>query len=205
MLLNVAVKDSLDTARRQRAGASNAEAGSSKSKGQSAAAALRAAAAERRLNASRGKKDVDVDDYLDDSESEPASSVESDDSDRPIAKGKAKAKATKAKSAKARNTRKPAVRTLADVRQETLDKKLAARLRRKEERQMRIKLGRKLTQVCRRPAGERHSFAHAANLPRPRRILLLLSAIIPSSRMFGETSNVTFPSPSQSRYPSRQV
>lgn len=199
--MNVAVKDSLDTARRQRAGASNAGAGSSKSKGQSAAAALRAAAAERRLNASKGKKVVDVDDYLDDSESESASSVESDDSDRPIAKGKgkakAKAKATKAKSTKARNTSKPAIRTLADVRQETLDKKLAARLRRKEERQLRIKLGRKLTQVCRRSAGESYSFAHAANLPRPRRILSLSSAIIPSSRMFGETSNVTFPSPSQ--------
>lgn len=197
--MNVAVKDSLDTARHQRAGASNAGAGSSKSKGQSAAAALRAAAAERRLNASKGKKVVDVDDYLDDSEIESASSVESDESDRPIAKGKAKAKAkaTKAKSTKARNTSKPAVRTLADVRQETLDKKLAARLRRKEERQLRIKLGRKLTQVCRRSAGESYSFAHAANLPRPRRILSLSSAIIPSSRMFGEILNVTFPSPSQ--------
>ncbi|OBZ71848.1 DNA repair protein RAD16 [Grifola frondosa] len=116
VMMDAAIKMSLDAARLQsdrKTGASSGGAGSSKSHVPiSRAAALRAAAAERRLAASQ-KEIIDVDAFSSSDEFQ-VEALESDDDSEPLSKGKGKGKAV--------NTSKPM-----------------------EEADMRKKLGRKLT------------------------------------------------------------
>lgn len=122
ILLNVAVQESLESSRRNQRGASNSSAGSSKPRnGSSAAAALRAAAAERRMTKkAKTGKDVDDEDFVEDSGAGEDDDLEvlSDVSDEPVkSKGKGKAKA-KAKPEKKKHEPVKKVMTMTELRKQ---------------------------------------------------------------------------------------
>ncbi len=142
LMLNVAVANSLATPRSNGASSSTAPLLSP--------AAQRAAAAERRLT--RANKDVDVDDSMMIMDVDDESSM-SDSEDEPLSKkskGKGKAKA-KAKAVASTST--PKIMTFADQRKRrrelAKERSEHRKSTRKEEAELRKKLGRKLTHVGR--------------------------------------------------------
>ncbi len=148
VLMDFAVQESLQTARNdssKASGHSSAGAGSSSvKKPRNAAAALRAAAAERRLSIAK-KEPVVISDDEDFKLPEDENSAESDNSDdsideEPLSK-KAKGKA------KAVVRQQPKVMTVADIKRRRAEARQQTKERKAEERELRKKFGRKLTQV----------------------------------------------------------
>lgn len=153
VLLDAAVKESLTSAREINSvhqGTSSSGAGSShKKKPATAKEVLRAAAAaaaERRLTRSSGEN-IDVDDYIQESEDEFSNFSDVSEESLPATKrkGKGKAKATKAKPVAVRT--EPIIMTVADIKARNREKRAEAKLRRQEERALQKKLGRKITSV----------------------------------------------------------
>ena len=154
VLLSAAVQESLEATRQTdavRQGTSSRGAGSSSCKKRSAREILRtaaAAAAERRLKITASVENIDVDDYVQDSEDDSSASFsDSDDSDTPLSKLKGKRKAKPQKAGKTAVRSEAVVLTLDDIRQRKAEKRAAAKARREEERALKDKLGRKITQV----------------------------------------------------------
>ncbi|KAK7689056.1 hypothetical protein QCA50_007747 [Cerrena zonata] len=141
LMIDAAIQESLTTAREGRdiaAGNTDANAGSSRLKGaRNKAAALRASAAEHRLK----HTDAQESDFEDESEAQLSS-----EEDEPLAdrkgKGKAKTKTKTKKSAKVQDTSKPKMMTLKERRRLQRE---ARNAHKKEETELRRKLGRKLT------------------------------------------------------------
>lgn len=149
VMLEAAVEQSLRTAREDQeraAGLTSAGTGSSKSKSRaptSNAAALRAAAAERRLATQQGKINPS-----EESEMELLSDIDGKESEEePLSKGKGK------QVAKAKGAARAKVMTFQELKKLSKEERKMQRLRRrgmkKEEAELCMKLGRKLTHVSR--------------------------------------------------------
>lgn len=177
IMLDAAIRESLQSARPDR----NGGAGSSKPNASSnSAAALRAAAAEKRL--AHANQSIDVDDFqmASGTESEADSSEE-----EPLSKGKGKAKGKKtSKIVKIRDT--TSVKFMSIAKQRAQDRK-DARLAKKEERNMRKQLGRKLTRVNHLCVMSVLSFLVLKSSYRQKKPHLHCINITRSSGTFGET------------------
>lgn len=187
VLMDFAVQESLQTARNDNSkasGHSSAGAGSSSvKKPRNAAAALRAAAAERRLSIAK-KEPVVISDDEDFKLPEDENSAESDNSDdsideEPLSK-KAKGKA------KAVVRQQPKVMTVADIKRRRAEARQQTKERKAEERELRKKFGRKLTQVT---SWQIHRSIALTYRHRLRRILLLSRSIIQSCGTSGAILN----------------
>lgn len=194
VLLDAALQESIETARHSKAqqhGSSSSGVGSSSSKKTTAREVLRAAAAaaaERRLTRAASGGNIDVDNYVQDSDDDDLSSLSSDDSDAPISKSKkGKGKAQKAKKTAA--NAKPVIMTVAKMKQTWAERKAAAKARRDEARDLKKKLGRKPTQVR-----YLRIVQVSINLDcrRPKRMLSCLKDITLNSKTFGAMLSVSF-------------
>ena len=150
LVMNVVVQESIEMARESRtSGASSSKARAARS----VAAALRAAAAEQRITRSQGTApeviDVDADELEYNSDVELVESSQDDapeDEISPDDKGKGKAKARgKGKGKQTPKSRQSRTMTIAEMKRE---ERLAKKTRKAEEKALRKKFGRKLTQVC---------------------------------------------------------
>ena len=152
ILLDVAVQESLESARHNRSvqqGASSSGAGSSKARnGSNAAAALRAAAAERRMaKKTKTGKDVDDEDFAEDSDAgdddDDDEDVMSESDDELLVKSPAKAKGKGKGKAKAKAEKKEEPVKVMTVTEMRKRRRAAAREARAERKRW-----KGLTQVC---------------------------------------------------------
>ncbi|OCH85032.1 hypothetical protein OBBRIDRAFT_740586 [Obba rivulosa] len=157
VMVDAAIQESLQTAHVEassRAGASSAGAGPSRARPPvNKAAALRAAAAERRLARARrqatGDEDYADEEFVDIPDFEEEADLSDESAEVPLAKGKGKTKSrSKPKPATVADTTTPYM-TLAEMRRQRREQRRQARLEKKAtsqaERDLIIKLGRKLT------------------------------------------------------------
>ena len=145
IMMDIVVQESLDLARSAQVG-DTAGAGSSKSRpARTPAAALRAAAAERRLSRAQDSVSevIDVDAY----ESDPLDILSDLSSEDEPLKGKGKAKAKGKAMAKAKGSAKTTSNKKTSWAERKREQKRLDTERKAEEKILRKKLGRKLTQV----------------------------------------------------------
>ncbi|GBE79098.1 DNA repair protein [Sparassis crispa] len=170
VMMDAAIKMSLDLARTVgKAGSSSTGATlTTRSTSISKAAALRAAAAERRLGCQRTMAVEDeAPDFLASDLEESAVKSSDESEEEPLAKGKGKGKGV-ARKVTVTDTSKPKNMTIAELRQVRREQRRKAKLMRgahsKEEADLRLKLGRKLTHA------EKTSVALRANHPELRNV-----------------------------------
>ena len=179
IMLDAAIRESLQSVRLDRnGGASSSKPNASTTN----AAALRAAAAEKRL--ARVNQSTDVDDFQ--MAFRTDSEAESSEEEPSEGKGKAKAKKT-SKIVKIRDTTSTKFMSMAEMKKQRAQNRKDALLAKKEEREMRKQLGRKLTRVNHHCVMSVLSFLVLKISYRQKNPHLHCTSITRSSRMYGET------------------